>query len=77
MITINDKALNKGLGTPLYQKLIRSRKQETIEIIFTKGKLEVILDEVERINVYPYSIYIIYKNQQITYINLYQVTQIN
>ena len=77
MITINDKALNKGLGTPLYQKLIRSRKQETIEIIFTKGKLEVILDEVERINVYPYSMYIIYKNQQITYINLYQVTQIN
>ena len=77
MITINDKALNKGLGTPLYQKLIRSRKQETIEIIFTKGKLEIILDEVERINVYPYCMYIIYKNQQITYINLYQVTQIN
>lgn len=77
MITINKNTSKiNGLGYSAYFKLIESRKQEKIEIIFTKGKLELLTEEIERINTYDYGLNIIKKDNTIIFVNLFNVTQI-
>lgn len=63
-----------GLGYVAYAKLINNRKSERLEIIFTKGKLELEISEVDRINVYDNSMNIFYKDKRIQYVNLDNVT---
>ena len=78
MIQIN-KQINDlfGLGQCAYIKLNDNKKRETIEIIFTKGKLDLLTNEIERINVYNESINVIKRDKSSIFINLNQVTQIN
>lgn len=65
-----------GLGYSAYEKLRTSDKQETITIIFTKGKEELMVADIERINVYDECITIILKDNTSIFINLLNVTQI-
>lgn len=65
-----------GLGYSAYEKLRTSNKQETITIIFTKGKEELMIEDIERINVYDECITIILKDNTSIFINLLNVTQI-
>lgn len=74
MMRINDNTENKGLGNVAYLKLANSKKNETIEIIFTKGKVEIIMDDVDRINVYENSMNIYFKDKTSKFINLHNVT---
>ena len=76
MIRINNNTENKGNGYVAYQKLMNSKKQETIEIIFTKGKLIVEMDKVDRINMYSDGMNIFYKDGASIFINLDNATQI-
>lgn len=73
---INNNTENKGNGYVTYQKLNNSKKQETIEIIFTKGKLLIETDKIDRINVYSNGMNIFYKDNTSIFINLDNVTQI-
>ena len=73
---LNNMTLNNGLGNTVYKKLYDSKKQEIIEIIFTKGKLELNVEEVLRINVYENSMHIFLKENQSIFVNLYTVTTI-
>lgn len=65
----------KSIGYSAYQ-YFRSNKKPTIEIIFTKGKIELETEKVERINFYQESIHIIYKDNVIQFVNLNNITQI-
>lgn len=65
-----------GLGYVAYEKIRQSKKQETITIIFTKGKEELTVSEIERINIYNDSMMIFFKDKTSMFINLYQVTTI-
>lgn len=65
-----------GLGYSAYEKLRTSDKQETITIIFTKGKEELMVGDIERINVYDECIRIALKDDTSIFINLLNVTQI-
>ena len=65
-----------GLGYSAYEKLRTSDKQETITIIFTKGKEELMVEDIERINVYDECITIILKDNTSIFINLLNVTQV-
>ena len=66
-----------SLGQTAYYKLNDNKKQEKIEITFTKGKIEIETQEIERINIYNNSMNLIKKDKTSIFINLYQVTQIN
>ena len=63
-----------GIGNSAYNKLRETKKQETLSIIFTKGKLEILTEDVERINVYDESMNIIKKDNTALFVNLYQIT---
>ena len=63
-----------GLGFVAYEKLRQSEKQELLTIVFTKGKLELETNTIERINVYDESMNIIFKDKTSKYINLQNVT---
>lgn len=63
-----------GLGYVAYAKLINNRKGGVVEIIFTKGKLEIEIKDVDRINVYDDCMNIYYKDKKIQYVNLHNVT---
>ena len=63
-----------GLGFVAYWKLRESEKQELLTIVFTKGKLELETNTIERINVYDESMNIIFKDKTTKYINLHNVT---
>ena len=65
-----------GLGYSAYEKLRTSDKQETITIIFTKGKEELMVENIERVNVYDESMTIVLKDNTSIFINLLNVTQI-
>ena len=65
-----------GLGYSAYEKLRTSDKQEIITIIFTKGKVELMVENIERINVYDECITIVLKDNTSIFINLLNVTQI-
>jgi hypothetical protein len=65
-----------GLGYSAYEKLRTSDKQEIITIIFTKGKEELMVENIERVNVYDECITIVLKDNTSIFINLLNVTQI-
>lgn len=72
---INKKAIKmESIGQSAYAKLVNNRKNEKIEIVFTKGKLDVEVETVERINVYDNSMNIFYKEGTDKFINLSNVT---
>ena len=65
-----------NLGFTVYEKLKQSEKQETITIIFTKGKEELIVDDIDRINIYDDCMNIFFKDKTSMFVNLYQITTI-
>ena len=65
-----------GLGYSAYEKLKSSEKQEMITIIFTKGKEDLIVEDIERVNVFDDCMIVILKDNTSTFINLLNVTQI-
>lgn len=62
-----------GLGEATYHTL-KNKKDDILIIIFTKGKLEIEVKDIERVNVYNESMVIIFKNNKEQFINLLQVT---
>lgn len=75
MIQINKLTTKIGsIGYGVYAKLKTSRKNETLNIIFTKGKLEIPIETIERINIYDTSLNIVYKDKRTQFINLQNVT---
>lgn len=74
MKNINKKGIELGgLGDATYHKL-RNKRGDILTIIFTKGKLELEVNDIERINVYNESMVVIFKNNKEQLINLTQVT---
>ena len=65
-----------GLGYSAYEKLKSSEKQEMITIIFTKGKEDLIVEDIERVNVFDECMIVILKDNTSIFINLLNVTQI-
>ena len=75
-LNIDYKQKNESsLGYSAYM-CIRNNTKTTFEIIFTKGKIEVETELIERINFYQYSMNIVYKDKTIQFVNLQNVTQI-
>ena len=75
MININKQTIQMGsLGNSAYAKLMNDKKKEIIQIIFTKGKLELELQTVERINIYDTAMNIFFKDNTSKFINLMNVT---
>lgn len=62
-----------GLGEATYRTL-KNKEDDILMIIFTKGKLEIEVKDIERVNVYNESMVIIFKNNKEQFINLLQVT---
>lgn len=62
-----------GLGEATYRTL-KNKEDDILIIIFTKGKLEIEVKDIERVNVYNESMVIIFKNNKEQFINLLQVT---
>ena len=74
MKNINIKNMKLGgLGEATYRTL-KNKTDDILIIIFTKGKLEIEVKDIERVNVYNESMVIIFKNNKEQFINLLQVT---
>lgn len=74
MRNINIKNMKLGcLGEATYHTL-KNKADDILIIIFTKGKLEIEVKDIERVNVYNESMVIIFKNNKEQFINLLQVT---
>lgn len=72
---VNKKIIKmESIGQSAYAKLVNNRKNEKIEIIFTKGKLELEVQTIERINIYDNTMNIFYKDGTDKFINLQNVT---
>ena len=76
MDTLRKTNKSYGLGFTAYEKLRQSDKQETITITFSKGKEDLLVENIERVNVYDDCINIFFKDKTSMFINLYQVTTI-
>ena len=63
-----------GLGFSANEKLGIMGKQEILTIVFTKGKLELETENIERVNVYNCSMTIYLKDNSMKFINLNNVT---
>ncbi|MBP5423011.1 MAG: hypothetical protein J6Y78_11275 [Paludibacteraceae bacterium] len=63
-----------GLGFSANEKLGKIGKQEILTIVFTKGKLELETENIERVNVYNCSMTIYLKDNSMKFINLNNVT---
>lgn len=72
----NNTTTQSGLGRSIHQYLKDNKHKEIITIIFTKGKLEINVEEVERVNIYEDSMIIYYKDKNNSYVNLLNITQI-
>ena len=76
MKNVNTKNMKLGgLGEATYRTL-KNKADDILMIIFTKGKLEIEVKDIERVNVYNESMVIIFKNNKEQFINLLQVTYI-
>ena len=74
MKNVNTKNMKLGgLGEATYRTL-KNKTDDILIIIFTKGKLEIEVKDIERVNVYNESMVIIFKNNKEQFINLLQVT---
>lgn len=74
MKNVNTKNMKLGgLGEATYRTL-KNKTDDILMIIFTKGKLEIEVKDIERVNVYNESMVIIFKNNKEQFINLLQVT---
>lgn len=74
MKNVNTKNMKLGgLGEATYRTL-KNKADDILMIIFTKGKLEIEVKDIERVNVYNESMVIIFKNNKEQFINLLQVT---
>lgn len=62
-----------GVGDATYNKL-KNKRGDILTIIFTKGKLELEIKDIERVNVYNDSMVVIFKDNREYFINLMQVT---
>lgn len=76
MKNINKKNVGLGsIGDATYHTL-KNKRDDILTIIFTKGKLELEVKNIERVNVYNESMNIIFKDNKEQFINLLQVTYI-
>lgn len=64
----------KSVGFAFYEKLRKSNKQEIITIVFTKGKLDLEVSSIDRVNVYDNSMNIFFKDDTSKAINIYNIT---
>ena len=69
----SDKAAS--LGSAVVKKL-RNINSDILLIIFTKGKLELEVKEIERVNVYNECMVIVFKDNNQQFINLLNITYI-
>lgn len=73
---INNNSEKIGSLGDAATKKLANIKNDILTIIFTKGKLEVETNNIERINVYDDSMNIILKTNELIFINLQNVTYI-
>lgn len=74
MKNINKNSIKlDGIGDATYHTL-RNKDDDILTIIFTKGKLELEVKDIERINIYNDSMIIVFKDNKEQLINLAQVT---
>lgn len=65
-----------SLGYSIHN-VLKNKRDGILEIIFTKGKYEMEVEQIMRINIYESSIVIILKDNTQHFINLLNVTQIS
>ena len=72
----NNSVLNGSIGESFYRFFVQKKIAETLTFVMSKGKIEFSEEDIERINIFDNSTFIVMKNGDRKFINLNQITYV-